>query len=112
MGVYLSLAVLVGILAGGAPPEAPASPPVPKMPRADAGTPADNGGEVVVLPENATIRIAPGARYSVRPVQTTEGPRVRLEVQGVVVEASRLRIKSKGKVHTLQARDGCRFDAT
>jgi hypothetical protein len=108
MGAYMSLAMLVGVLAGGGLPESrPVSPPVPRMPRADdaaAGPVAEAGGEVVVLPEDAAIRIAPGNKFSVRQVQTGRGPRIRLEVTGVAIEAPRMRVlKSNGQTLVLEA---------
>jgi hypothetical protein len=116
MGAFVSLAVLAGILAGAGAPEAqPAGAPAPpRMPRADesaGGGPAEAAGEVIVLPEDATIRIAPGNRFAVRPVETAQGTRVRLDVGGVAIEAPRLRVKSRGQILLLEAGEK-KFTAT
>jgi hypothetical protein len=56
----------------------------------------------LVVPENATIVVSPDAKISLRPVKTSQGMRVRLELPGVVIEAVRLRIDSNGQISEIQ----------
>jgi hypothetical protein len=78
------------------------------MPRADdpASRPiAETIGRLIVLPEEATIRVAPGNRFHIGHLRTEQGPRVTLEVGGVTIEAPRMRIKTNGETIVLEAEE-------
>jgi hypothetical protein len=67
------------------------------------------GGFEAVVPEGATIRAAPDTKVKFTQVKTGRGNRVRLEMAGVVIEAPRLRLKSKEFISEVEATEGDAF---
>jgi RNA polymerase sigma factor (sigma-70 family) len=80
-------------VAGREPEPAPA---IPARVEKEAAKPA------LIVPENATITIPPDAKINLRPVRTSQGMRVRLEMAGLTIEAVRLHIDSNGKISGIQ----------
>jgi RNA polymerase sigma factor (sigma-70 family) len=85
-----------------------------KVPKAPTEPQAKTDGEAgkaieAVVPEGATIRVAPDTKVKLTQVKTRHGNRVRLETPGVVIEAARLRLKSKGFITEFEATEGDAF---
>jgi hypothetical protein len=82
-------------------------PGVPTEPATKAQKDVENA--TVVILENATITISPETKFSIHPVKTEQGKRVRVEMPGVVIEAVRLRVKSKGSIFEIYVNAGGEF---
>ena len=92
MRMKVTLVLAAAILLG-------AAPDTPTTPKAQ---------ESAVTPEDATITISPGTKYSIHPVKTEQGKRIRLKMPGATIEAVRLCVKSEGKIYHIEigGRDG------
>src|SRR5262245_41001521 len=93
MGISVTLALATSFLLGAAPDK----PTVPARPTVSETSKSSAAQKSTVTPKIPMISISTGTKFSIYPVKTDQGPKIRLETPDVTIEADRLRVKVNDK---------------